>query len=94
MRPLALALLFCCFSGAALAEKVSVSVDGMVCAFCAKGIENSFKKMTGVNDVVVDLDNKLVTLTTASNVTLSDAVITETMTAAGFATTNISRKAE
>ena len=36
--------------------KKEISVNGMVCSFCAHGIESKFKKMKEVNSVKVDLD--------------------------------------
>lgn len=75
-----------------LAETVHVGVDGLVCAFCAKGIEDSFKKNDAVAAVEVNLDSKLVTLTTKGEATLDDATIKQTIEQNGFNVTNIHRQ--
>jgi hypothetical protein len=43
-----------------LADDVKVSVNGMVCGFCAQGITKKLNKTEAVEDVKVDLENKLV----------------------------------
>jgi copper chaperone CopZ len=73
----------------ALAETIHVGVDGLVCAFCAKGIENSFIKQPAVKAVKVDLDEKLVTITTKEGKTMDDATIKQVITDAGYTSTNI-----
>jgi copper chaperone CopZ len=61
-----------------------VGVQGMVCAFCAKGLEKSFSEKSEVSTVHVDLDKKLITLETKPEQTLSDAAIKDIITHAGF----------
>ncbi len=73
----------------ALAETIHVGVNGLVCAFCVKGIEKGFKKHDAVESVKVDLDEKLITLTIKTDKTLDDAVIKQTITEAGYTTTTI-----
>ncbi len=72
-----------------LSETIHVGVNGLVCAFCVKGIENSFKKQAAVDTVKVDLDAKLVTLTTKGAAKLDDTKIKEVITEAGYTTTSI-----
>jgi copper chaperone CopZ len=59
-------------SGSALSETIKTTVKGMVCAFCATGIEKTFRKQPEVATVKVDLPTKLVTITTKPAKTLSD----------------------
>lgn len=73
----------------AFAETIHVGVDGLVCAFCVKGIESSFKKQEAVETVKVDLDEKLVTITTKADKTMDDATIKNIITDAGYKTTTI-----
>lgn len=75
----------------AQAETILASVNGMVCAFCATGIEKSFKKQAAVDTVKVDLENRLVTLHTKPNETLDDATIKKVIVDAGYAVTDIKR---
>ena len=38
-------------------EEVSIRVDGLSCPFCAYGLEKKLKKINGVNDVIINIDN-------------------------------------
>ena len=79
-------------SGSALAETISTTVNGMVCAFCATGIEKTFRKQPEVATVKVDLPKKLVTITTKPGKTLSDAKIKEVVTYSGYTMGKIVRR--
>jgi copper chaperone CopZ len=48
------------FSSVYAQEVAKVSVNGMVCAFCAQGIEKTIGKMPETQAVYVNLDKKLV----------------------------------
>jgi copper chaperone CopZ len=56
----------------------------MVCAFCATGIEKTFRKQPEVESVNVDLAKKLVTIKTKQGKTLSDAKVKEVVTYSGY----------
>ncbi len=93
MRKIMLAaVLLMAFTGAAQAETIKASVNGLVCAFCATGIEKTFKKQPTVADVKVDLEKKLVTINTKSMQDLDDATITKLLTDAGYSVTGITRE--
>ena len=76
----------------AQAETIKASVNGLVCSFCATGIEKTFKAQPTVDAVKVDLDNKLVTINTKSLETMDDATITKLLTDAGYTVTDIKRE--
>jgi copper chaperone CopZ len=78
-------------SGPAYADTIKASVNGLVCAFCATGIENTFKAEAAVDTVNVDLDNKLVTITTKPQQTMDDSTVTKLITDAGYSVTGIAR---
>ncbi len=78
-------------SGSAHADTIKASVNGLVCAFCATGIEKTFKTQSAVDTVNVDLDNKLVTITTKAQQTMDDKTITDLITDAGYTVTGITR---
>mgnify|MGYP003393313207 CR=1 FL=1 len=59
----------------AYAETARVTVNGMVCAFCAQGIEKSFGQMDEVASSKADLDNRLVTISIKPTKKLADAAI-------------------
>ena len=79
-------------SVSSLAETIRTTVKGMVCAFCATGIEKTFRKQPEVASVHVDLPKKTVTITTKSGKTLSDAKIKEVVTYSGYTMGKIIRE--
>jgi copper chaperone CopZ len=78
--------------GSVFAETITTTVNGMVCAFCATGIEKTFRKQPEVATVKVDLPKKQVTIRTKPGKTLSDAKIKEVVTYSGYTMGNIVRK--
>ncbi len=92
MRKLLLtAAAFTLLASAAHAETIKASVNGLVCAFCATGIEKTFKAESAVETVHVDLESKLVTITTKADQKMDDATITKLITDAGYTVTGIKR---
>jgi copper chaperone CopZ len=79
-------------SSGAFAETITTTVNGMVCAFCATGIEKTFRKQPEVATVHVDLEKKLVTVTTKPGRTLSDAKVKEIVTYSGYTMGKIVRQ--
>lgn len=79
------------FSAVASADTIKASVNGMVCAFCATGIEKTFKAQPEVRTVNVDLQNKLVTIQTKEGQTLDDAKLKRLITNAGYSLISINR---
>ena len=90
-RLLCITSLWLALCSPANAETIKTSVNGMVCAFCATGIEKSFKQQPAVQSVNVDLDNRLVTVETKKGQTLDDATCTKLITDAGFSVVSIQR---
>src|SRR3982751_4713325 len=50
--------------GAANAGTIEMKVFGMVCVFCAQGIESNLRKNSAVSDVQVSLEKQLVVVKT------------------------------
>jgi copper chaperone CopZ len=75
----------------AWAETITTTVNGMVCAFCATGIEKTFHKQPEVALVKVDLPKKQVVIKTKPGQTLSDARIKEVVTYSGYTMGKIQR---
>lgn len=93
MKKLLLAsVLFFALSGAAHAETIKATVNGMVCAFCATGIEKSFMALPEVDHVKVDLEQKLVTINTKQGQTLDDAHVGKVISDAGYTINGIVRE--
>lgn len=80
---------FFVFTFPALAETIHVGVNGLVCAFCASGIKKALGKEAAVESVEVNMDEKLVTIKTKADQTLSDGIISKIITDAGYTVTNI-----
>jgi periplasmic mercuric ion binding protein len=78
--------------GPVAAETIQAAVNGMVCGFCATGIEKTFRAQPEVKAVDVDLENKLVTIYTKQGQTIDDSKIRKLLTGAGYSVTGIVRK--
>ncbi len=79
-------------SSPAFAGKISVAVNGMVCAFCVSGIEKVFKAREEVESIKVDLEKKLVSIITKKDKTIDDATVTKLITDAGYSVTGIKKE--
>ena len=79
---------------AASAETVNVTINGMVCAFCAQGIDAKLKDVPGIDQIKVDLDNGLVQYRDAGSDVLPDHALTDLITQAGYTVVTIKRSAE
>ena len=86
---LAIALMFT--ASAVQAEAIEMKVYGLVCGFCAQGIEKILKQNPATAEVVVSLENKLVAVTTKPGQDISDADLTKAITEAGYEVKGISR---
>ena len=79
----ALALCTASFSSLA-ATSVKATVNGMVCAFCAQGIEKRLSKLPATKAVYVDLKQKVVAVEAKDGQTLDQKTITAEITDAGY----------
>jgi copper chaperone CopZ len=66
------------------ATSVKATVNGMVCAFCAQGIEKRISKMSATKEVFVDLKNKTVAVEAKDGQTLDTKAITAEIVDAGY----------
>jgi copper chaperone CopZ len=78
--------------GVVAADTIQATVNGMVCGFCATGIEKTFRAQPEVKDVDVDLENKLVTIHTKQGRTIDDAKIKKLLGNAGYSVARIARQ--
>lgn len=72
------------FNASVAAESVKATVNGMVCAFCAQGIEKSLMKMPQTKAVFVDLKKKIVAVEAKDGQTLDGKKITAEIKDAGY----------
>jgi len=75
----------------AQASTIEMKVHGMVCGFCAQGIEKSLRKNPATAEVIVNLENKLVAVSTREGQDIPDAELRKMITSAGYEVKDISR---
>ena len=75
-------------SQASLAS-MKVTVNGMVCSFCAQGIEKSLLKMDETKAVLVDLKNKVVVVEAKEGKTLNEKEIRQEIVDSGYDVTKV-----
>jgi copper chaperone CopZ len=66
------------------ATSVKATVNGMVCAFCAQGIEKRLAQLPATKAVFVDLKQKIVAVEAREGQTLDNQAITAEITEAGY----------
>jgi copper chaperone CopZ len=79
-------------TAAVSADTIKATVNGMVCGFCATGIEKTFRAQPEVKTVSVDLENKLVTIQTKQGQTLDDSKIKKLLGNAGYSVVAVARQ--
>ena len=72
-------------------DDIVVTVNGMVCDFCAQSLEKVFTKEESVNGINVSLDDQTVTVDTKDGQELSDDKIKELIEWAGYDLVEIKR---
>lgn len=80
---IALTLAVCALPAVA-ATSVKATVNGMVCAFCAQGIEKRISKMGATKAVFVDLKKKTVAIEAKDGQSLDQAAIAAEIKDAGY----------
>ena len=78
-------------SVAAHAETIEMKVYGMVCGFCAQGIEASLRKNPATVDVVVSLEKKLVVVKTKDGEDIADTDLKKAIADAGYDMKSVAR---
>jgi mercuric ion binding protein len=79
-------------TAAVSADTIKATVNGMVCGFCATGIEKTFRAQPEVKTVNVDLEKRLVTIQTKQGQTLDDAKIRKLLGNAGYSVVAVARE--
>ena len=73
------------------AGTIEMHVNGLVCAFCAQGIEKKLRKFPATADVVVSLEQRLVAVALKDGQDIPDAELRKALTNAGYTVTTIQR---
>ncbi|MES2501567.1 MAG: heavy metal-associated domain-containing protein [Pseudomonadota bacterium] len=78
------------FSQAAMAtQTIKANVNGMVCAFCAQGIEKKMRALTQTKDVYVNLKQRIVAVELKDGQELSNEKVKAIIKDAGYDVTSI-----
>src|SRR5262252_6103552 len=73
------------------ATTIEMHVNGLVCAFCAQGIEKKLRKFPATADVVVSLEQRLVAVALKDGQDIPDAELRKALTNAGYTVATIER---
>jgi mercuric ion binding protein len=73
------------------AATIEMTVNGLVCAFCAQGIEKKLKKFPATAEVVVNLEHRLVAVALKDGQDISDTDLRKALTDAGYTVKSIER---
>lgn len=81
---LAAAFIIAPLSALAGQTMVTLRVDGLSCPFCAYGLEKRIKKMEGVKDLTIDIENGTVTVVYQDKKFFTEQGLSKTVKEAGF----------
>jgi len=70
---------------------IKVEVKGMVCDFCARGVEKKLKKTNKIKEIKVDLDEGLVSVKLKKDAEIKDSKIRDIMKKNGLEVLKIVR---
>lgn len=73
------------------AETIKMKVNGLVCAFCAQGIEKALRKQEATQDVFVSLKDGLVVAALKEGQALPDETLKKLLEEAGYTLMTIER---
>ncbi|MBY0265757.1 MAG: heavy-metal-associated domain-containing protein [Burkholderiales bacterium] len=73
----------------AAVQTIRAEVNGMVCAFCAQGIEKKMRSLTQTREVYVDLRHKVVAVELKEGQVLSTDTVRDLIKDAGYDVTRI-----
>jgi len=76
------------------AKTIEMDVNGLVCAFCAQGIEKTLKGFPATEHVFVSLEHRIVAVELKDGQDIDDAALKEAITDAGYALVKIRRTDE
>lgn len=71
------------------AQTITAHVNGMVCAFCAQGIEKKVRALPQTQDVYVNLKQKIVAVEMKAGQVLATDVVAALVKDAGYDVSNI-----
>jgi copper chaperone CopZ len=93
MRKFFLLMVMALVAAQASAGTIEMKVNGLVCGFCAQGIEKTLRKNPATADVIVSLEHRLVAVATKEGQDISDEELRKALTASGYDVKAIERTA-
>ena len=75
----------------AAADTIEMTVNGLVCGFCAQGIEKTLRKNPATADILVSLEHRLVAVETRPGTDIADEVLRQALKDAGYDVKAIAR---
>jgi copper chaperone CopZ len=79
------------FSSIASAKTIEMDVNGLVCAFCAQGIEKTLKTFPATQAVFVSLEHRIVAIQLKDDADIDDATLRKAIVDAGYTVVAIRR---
>jgi periplasmic mercuric ion binding protein len=70
-------------------QTIKANVNGMVCAFCAQGIEKKMRALSQTKDVYVNLKQRVVAVEVKDGQTLTNDTVKDIIKKAGYDVTSI-----
>ena len=78
-------------SSATQASTINLKVNGLVCSFCAQGLEKTFKALPQTTAVYVSLEKHLVMISVKPDQDISNDQLKKAITSSGFTLVDIQR---
>ena len=78
-------------SSLASAKTIEMDVNGLVCAFCAQGIEKTLKGFPATEAVFVSLEHRIVAVQLKEGTDIDDATLRKAITDSGYTIVAIRR---
>ena len=82
------------FASIASAKTIEMDVNGLVCAFCAQGIEKTLKGFPATESVFVSLEHRIVAVQLRDGQDIADPALAKAITDAGYKLVAIRRTDE
>jgi mercuric ion binding protein len=73
------------------AKTIKMEVNGLVCAFCAQGIDKKLRTFAPTRDVFVSLEKRLVAVALKDGQDIPDATLTASLKESGYDVVGIAR---
>ena len=88
---LLLGVLLLPLSSLAYADTIEMEVNGLVCGFCAQGIEKTLKGLPATEGVFVSLAHRLVAVKLKAGADIEDATLRKALKDSGYTVVGIQR---